>query len=100
MKTYLHSSGPNGCRKNCRCCKEELLARNLEQAYRDAPKNYKTMTRKEEKAIQQALDNLYGNNWQSCDTGQTGAECQGIKCFMGEHRAAVLLERVLAGDYV
>lgn len=23
MKHYVHQSGPNGCRKNCGCCKEE-----------------------------------------------------------------------------
>lgn len=22
-KVYVHSSGPNGCRKNCRCCAQE-----------------------------------------------------------------------------
>jgi hypothetical protein len=37
-------------------------------------------------------------DWQSCDTGQTGKECPGLKCFMGEHRAVCILENAIRKD--
>lgn len=33
---YVHASGPNGCRKNCACCKQERMEANLKAAYRMA----------------------------------------------------------------
>lgn len=30
--TYLHSSGPNGCRKNCACCRQERMEDALKGA--------------------------------------------------------------------
>jgi hypothetical protein len=54
------------------------------------------MTPKERKIDDWALKAAHAidKQWRACDE-ETGRECRGIRCWMGEHRAQAYLYRIM-----